>query len=462
MFQPIDRPDLAELVQRQRAFFLTDATRPKAWRMTQLTRLEGALRDYEGRFLEALKEDLGKSPEEAFGTELGLVLGEVKLARKKLAEWMKPRKLPTPKMLFPGRSYERPEPLGVSLIVAPWNYPVQLSFVPLIAALSAGCTSVIKPSEHAPACAKLIEELVQAHFEPSAVTVVQGGPEVSEALTRLHWDTIFFTGSTQVGRKVAAAAATSLTPVTLELGGKSPCIVTADADLEVSARRIAWGKAVNAGQSCVAPDYLLVDRRVKAPLIEGIVKNWRSFFGDDPSTSPDYGRVVNAHHFRRLESLLSGGKIVHGGERDAEKRYIAPTLLDEVDLESPLMQEEIFGPLLPIIEIDGVEDALRFVRARPRPLALYIFSSSEQTQEHVIAATSSGGVVINDTLMHVASAELPFGGVGQSGMGRSHGRAGFENFSHRKSVLSRPIMLDFRFRYPPLAGRLNLLKKLVG
>jgi aldehyde dehydrogenase (NAD+) len=462
MRQPLPSSDLAALVQRQRDFFLSDATRPLAWRLAQLATLEKALRAFEDRLLEALHQDLGKSREEGYGTELGLVHGELKHVQKHLARWMKPQRSGTPLVLFPGASSSQREPLGVALLLAPWNYPAQLTFVPLIGALAAGCTAVIKPSEHAPATAKVVEALITAHFDPAVVTVVQGGPEVSQALLELSWDTIFFTGSPAVGRIVAEAAARQLTPVTLELGGKSPALVAADTNLEIAARRIGWGKVINAGQSCVAPDYVLVDRKVKDAFIAAVRETWSSFFGPDPRQSPDYGHIVTERHFRRIEALKAGGRTVAGGESDSATRFIAPTILDDVDLESPLMQEEIFGPLLPVIPVDDMEAAIRFVRARPRPLTLYLFSNSVKIQERVLAATSSGSAMINDTMMHLANPHVPFGGVGQSGSGSYHGEASFEAFSHRKTVVRRSLAMDVKFRYPPLAGRLSLLKRLLG
>jgi len=462
MRKPADHPSIAEIVKRQREFFLTDATRPIAWRRSMLASLEDGVREYEDRLFAALKEDLGKSAEESFGTELGLVLGELKLIRKNLSGWMKSKRVKNALVLFPGKSSWRYEPLGVSLLISPWNYPVQLSLVPLVGALATGCTAVLKPSEQSPATSAVLEDLVHNHFDPEVVSVVQGGADVSEQLLAQHWDKIFFTGSTAVGRKVAEVAGRTLTPVTLELGGKSPCIIAADADLAVAARRVAWGKAVNAGQSCVAPDYVLVEKDAKPALVRHLREAWTAMLGAEPIQSPDYGRIVNDRHYRRLTSLLKHGRVTVGGATDAATRFIEPTVLEDVDPQSPLMQEEIFGPLLPVIAVDSVEHAVRFVRERPRPLALYLFSRSSTTQELVHRTTSSGSYVVNDTLMQVGSAELHFGGVGQSGMGRYHGQDSFESFSHRKAVFERPAGLDLPVRYPPLAGRLPLLRKLVG
>ncbi len=462
MLQPAELPSVASLLQRQRDFFDSETTRPLAWRLGKQQALEKALRANEARFFTALQADLGKSELEAFGTELGILYGELAHVRKHLKRWTQPRKVKTPLLLQPGTSWLYPEPLGVALIIAPWNYPVQLSFGPLIGALAAGCTAVIKPSELAPASAKVIEEVLSSVFDPSYVAVVQGGPETSQALLAERWDTIFFTGSPQVGVKVAEAAARHLTPVTLELGGKSPCYVDANTDIATTGRRIAWARFTNAGQTCVAVDYVLVDRRVKDRLVDSIRAALGEFYGAHPEKSPDYGRIVSERHFRRLEGLKAHGRVVHGGESDAGSRYIAPTVLEDVPLQSPLMQEEIFGPLLPIIPVGDVEEAIRFVRERPRPLALYVFSKNARVQERVLRGTSSGGAVVNDAMMHLANPELPFGGVGTSGLGRYHGQASFECFSHTKSVLKKPFAMDVKVRYPPYAGKLPMFRRLVG
>jgi aldehyde dehydrogenase (NAD+) len=462
MRQLADSHSLPALIQRQRDFFHSDVTRPLSWRVERLRALERAVRAHEAEVYAAVKADLGKSDVEAFATEISLVNAEIKHTLKHLKGWASPRKVKTPLAMQPGSSWVYPEPLGVALVVAPWNYPFQLAVCPLIGAIAAGCTAVLKPSELAPETAKVVEKVVSAAFEPGHVAVVQGGVEVSRALLAERWDTIFFTGSTQVGRAVAEAAAKHLTPVTLELGGKSPCIVDADTNLAVTARRIAWGKFTNAGQTCVAPDYVLVDRKVKDALVEGIRGAVREFYGEDPSRSPDYGRIVSERHFRRLEALMGQGRVVLGGQHDAASRFLAPTLLEDVPLDSALMQEEIFGPLLPVIPVDGVAEAVRFVRERPRPLACYVFSNDGKAQERVLRETSSGGALVNDTLMHLGNPDLPFGGVGPSGLGSYHGQQSFEAFSHRKSVLKKPFALDVKVRYPPYAGKLGLLKRLLG
>jgi aldehyde dehydrogenase (NAD+) len=462
MRQPRETADIPSLVQKQRAFFSSQATLPLQWRLEKLAALERAIRANEARVYAALHADLGKGEAEAFTTELSLLYTELKHTRKNLQRWAKPRRARTPLLMMPGASLIYPEPLGVALVIAPWNYPYQLTLVPLVGALAAGCTVVVKPSELAPATARVVEDVLGSVFDAAHVAVVQGGPEVSRALLAERWDTLFFTGSTRVGRLVAEAAARHLTPVTLELGGKSPAIVDARTDVATTARRIAWGKFTNAGQTCVAPDYVLVHRRVKDELVEGLRTAVREFYGPEPAKSPDYGRIVSDSHFRRLEGLKAEGRVVIGGQSDAAQRYLAPTVLEDVALESPLMQEEIFGPLLPIVPVEDVGEAVRFVRERPRPLACYLFSQDAESRERVLRETSSGGVVVNDTLLHLANPDLPFGGVGPSGLGRYHGQASFEAFSHMKSVLVRPFALDVRFRYPPFARTLPLLRRLLG
>lgn len=441
--------DFAPVIARQRGFFQTGATRPLEFRREQLRKLERAIESREAQIGEALHADLRKSPHEAFATEIGLVLSELRHAARHLATWMKPQRRRTPLMAWPGRSFIQPEPYGVALIIGPWNYPLQLLLSPLVGALAAGNCAVLKPSELAPRTAAVVDEIIRGTFAAELVTVVQGEREVAEALLRARFDTLFFTGSTPVGRAVMAAAAKHLTPVTLELGGKSPCIVCADAPLETTARRIAWGKFMNAGQTCVAPDFVLVDRRVRDGLIAAIGQALREFYGENPQRSPDYSRIVNRRHFDRLLAYVAGGHIAHGGQHDVNDLYLAPTILTGVAWDEPVMQEEIFGPVLPVLEFDKLDEALAMLRGRPTPLALYLFTQDHAAQERVLAETRSGGVCLNDVVVHMVGKEMPFGGLGESGMGAYHGRASFDCFSHRRAVLRRSFAFDAKLRYPP-------------
>ena len=451
--------DLAQLIRRQRAYFYTGATRSPGYRRAQLGKLQDALVMHEPALLAALQADLGKSAYEAYTTELGLVLSETRHALRHLPAWTRPRRRHTPLLAWPARGFVQPEPYGVALIMGPWNYPLQLLLSPLVGALAAGNCVVLKPSELAPHTAAAIAKLIGLTFPDEHVAVVEGEREMAEALLRERFDCIFFTGSSNVGRAVMAAAARHLTPVTLELGGKCPCLVCADAPLEITARRIAWGKFMNAGQTCVAPDFVLVDRRLQAGLVAALKRAIHQFYGEDPRQSPDYGRIINRKHLERLTGYLSAGQIAHGGQHDAGARYLAPTILTGVSMEAPVMQEEIFGPILPVLEFDKLDDALAWLRDRPTPLALYLFTSDRATQERVLAATRSGGVCLNDTVTHMIGTHLPFGGVGDSGLGSYHGQASFTAFTHYRSVLRRSLALDPKLRYPPPRVSLATLKR---
>ena len=365
----------------------------------------------------------------------------------------------TPGFGAPARGWVQPEPFGVALILGPWNYPLQLLLTPLASAIAAGNGVVLKPSELAPHTAEAIAELIRNNFADEFVAVVNGGAEVAEALLRERFDTIFFTGSTRVGQAVMTAAARHLTPVSLELGGKCPTLVCADAPVELAARRIAWGKFLNAGQTCVAPDFVLVDRRVREPFVAALQKSLREFYGTDPQRSEDYGRIVNARHFERLTNYLRDGRVVHGGETDAPDLFIAPTILTEVSPNAPVMQEEIFGPILPVLEFDRLDDVLTALRERPTPLALYLFTRDRATEARVLAEARSGGVCVNDVVSHMIGTGLPFGGLGASGMGAYHGRAGFDAFTHQRAVLRRSVRFDTPFRYPPPKLSLTALQR---
>jgi aldehyde dehydrogenase (NAD+) len=451
--------DLAQLMGRQRAYFRTGATRPLGYRRAQLQKLHDALITHEPILLAALHADLGKSDYEAYTTELGLALGEVRYALRRLPAWMKPQRRRTPLLAWPARGWVQPEPYGVALIIGPWNYPLQLMLSPLVGALAAGNCAVLKPSELAPHTAAAIAQLIGETFADEYIAVVQGEREVAEALLRERFDCIFFTGSTKVGRAVMTAAARHLTPVTLELGGKCPCLVCADAPLDLTARRIAWGKFMNAGQTCVAPDFVLVDRRQQPALVAALKRSIQQFYGDAPQESQDYGRIINRKHLDRLIGYLTSGQIAHGGQFNAGSLYLAPTILTKVAADASVMQEEVFGPILPVLEFDKLDDALALLRDRPTPLALYLFTKDRPTQERVLAATRSGGVCLNDTVTHMVGKDLPFGGLGDSGLGAYHGQASFDCFTHRRSVLRRSLAFDPRLRYPPPGISLAALKR---
>jgi aldehyde dehydrogenase (NAD+) len=451
----------SELLQAQRAFFASGASRPVAFRREALQRLRQALVQAEGDLLEALREDLGRPPAEAYASEVGFVLSEIDFTLRHLAGWARPRKERTPALLFPATSWIQPEPYGCTLVIGPWNYPVQLLLVPLLGAIAAGNCAVVKPSELAPRTAQVVERIIAASFAREHVAVVQGGAEAVEALLAQRFDYIFFTGGTRVGRLVMMAAARFLTPLTLELGGKSPCIVDAGADLAVAARRIAWGKFMNAGQTCVAPDFVLAHASVRGELVQRLAETVRAFYGEEPRSSPDFGRIVNTRHFDRLVAQLGSGRIAAGGATDREARYIAPTVLDEVQWGDPVMQDEIFGPILPVLEFASLDEALERLRAMPRPLALYVFSGDRAVQDRVLREVSSGGACINDTVSHLLNPRLPFGGVGDSGLGGYHGLHSFDTFSHLRGVVRRGTWFDLAAKYPPYRLPLSVLRRLM-
>lgn len=451
----------AKIIIDQRSFFNTNKTKNISFRLEQLNLLKKAILDNELALIQALKADLNKPELEAYTSEISLCLAEIKYALNHLKTWLKPQKVTTPLPYLPASSKVYYEPLGVVLIIGAWNYPLQLVIAPLVGAIAAGNCAVLKPSELAVNTSNLLAEIIPKYFDSSLISVVEGGKEITQQLLAEKFDYIFFTGSTQVGKVIMSAAAKQLTPVTLELGGKSPCIVDADTHLQYTANRIVWGKFLNAGQTCVAPDYLLVDKTIKQELLEKIKQTIQEFYGKNPETSPDYARIINQHHFTRLAELLKTGKIIVGGETNSKERYIAPTVID-VTPEDLVMQEEIFGPILPVLEYTNLNEAIAFVNAKPKPLALYFFSNNQQHQQQVLQFTSSGGVCLNDTIVHMAFPGLPFGGVGASGIGKYHGKASFETFSHQKSVLNKSFWFDIKLRYAPYQGKLKFLKRLLG
>ena len=457
----MDESSIAELVDRQRAFFNKGKTKDISFRVNQLKRLRAAILENQENILEASKVDMGKPAFEYFVAEVGFASREIRYAVNNLKSWSKPIKVSTPFMHLPASSYIYPEPLGVVLIIGPWNYPLELLMLPLIGAIAAGNCAILKPSEVSPHTSAAIARLIQNNFDMSFIGVVEGGVKETQILLSQRFEHIFFTGGTTIGQLVMEAAAKHLTPVTLELGGKTPCIVDGDVNIDTAARRIVWGKFLAAGQNCVAPDYLLVHKAVKEQLVERMIRSLEEFYGKDPSKSPDYARIINDRHFLRLSQLLGEGRIIVGGHTDPKDRYIAPTIIDNVSMNSGIMAEEILGPILPIIEYGELSEAISIVNGRPKPLALYFFSKNGRNQQRILKETSSGGVCINDTNVHVSTSSLPFGGVGESGMGSYHGKASFYTFSHMKAIMKRSFLLDMKMKYPPYKDKLKLLKRLI-
>ena len=456
---------IIETLQQQREFFATGQTLEIRFRKEMLRRLLNAMELWEEQLAGALWKDLHKSYEEAYLTELSIVKGEIKSHLKNLSNWAKPEKVPTPAKLAPSKSRIVKEPLGCALIIAPWNYPVQLLLAPLVGAISAGCTAVLKPSPYTPATSKVLEEMILQTFPSKFVSLVQGDRTVNTALLEQRWDMIFFTGSPALGRTVMSAAARNLTPVVLELGGKSPCIIDKTANIEIASRRIAWGKTLNSGQTCIAPDYLIIHKDVKEAFIDAFGKRIRELHGDDIMGSPHYVHMVNGKAFQRVCSYIQKGKIAYGGRSNPNTLCIEPTLLEDVPLNSPVMEEEIFGPVFPMIVLDDsggtpfTHKVTAYLQAKEKPLALYWFGEEKDGWE-VIRNTSSGGACINDVIMHIANERLPFGGVGNSGMGSYHNRRSFECFSHSRAVLVTPSWIDLPFRYMPYK-LFSLLKRFI-
>ncbi len=449
------------LLERQREYFRQGETRTLDFRIAQLMTLKRLIKASEDDLLEALRLDLGKCSVEGYLTEINILIHEIDYMIKNMKRFMRPTRVKTSLMFLGARSFIYSEPRGVVLIIAPWNYPVLLLLAPLVGAMAAGNCAVLKPSEFAPNVSRLMGKIISDNFSDEYVTLIEGDSEAAQSLLQEKFDYIFFTGGLRVGKMIMQRAAQHLTPVTLELGGKSPCIVDRDINLDITARRIVWGKFINAGQTCIAPDYLLVHKDIRNELLKKITEIIRDFYSNCSIESKHYSRIVNDRHFMRLTGLLEEGNIIIGGESKREERYIAPTVIVDVPLTGQLMQEEIFGPILPVFEYETLEEAVDMVNERPKPLALYFFSNNREKQDLILETSQSGGVCINDTLIHTSSSELPFGGVGESGIGSYHGRASFDTFSHHKSVMRNTFCFDMKMKYPPYKLSLEKLKKLM-
>ena len=439
---------IESLLAGHRRFFATHETKSIEFRTQQLKRFKVAILKYEQKLSAALYADLHKSTEEAYLTEISIVLQEIDNHLKHLKCWAKPQSVPTPIHLLPSSSKILYEPLGVALIIAPWNYPFQLLMNPVVGVISGGCCAMLKPSPYTPTVAAVMEELVRETFDPRYISLVLGGREVNGMLLEQRFDIIFFTGSPDLGKIVMKAASAHLTPVVLELGGKSPCIVDASANIDMAARRIAWGKMINAGQTCIAPDYLFAHASVKDELLDKIANYISAWYGENPQESPYFPRIVNSNAMKRLQKLLLHGKIVYGGKVDETDRYISPTIIDEVQPDFPIMQEEIFGPILPVMTFEHIDTVIDYVNAHEKPLAFYYFGKNDAAK-NVFLKTSSGGACINDTLMHIANHHLPFGGVGNSGLGKYHGKQSFLAFSNARAVVTTPTWFDLPVKYVP-------------
>ncbi len=452
------------LTAQMREYFETGVTKNYDFRLEQLRKLKATVQKYEIEIFEALHKDLHKSKEECWITENGFFLSEIGVAIKKLSHWMKPEKVGTNLLNIPSSSFIMPEPLGVVFIISPWNYPFQLLLTPLIGAIAAGNCVVLKPSELAPATAAIMKTIIEETFDEKYILYVEGdgATVVPELMNSFIFDHVFYTGSTAVGKSVYELAAKNLVPVTLELGGKSPCIVEADADIKTAAKRIAMPKFSNAGQMCVAPDYLLVHHSVKDELVTELKKVIHNFFGDDAQKSDFFGRIINEKQFVRLEKYLSNGKLLAGGKADKSNLYIEPTLIEITDVNDAIMQEEIFGPILPIISFTEMQDAIRIIKLNKNPLAMYVFTSSSEKEKHWLSAIPFGGGCINNASLHLTNHKLPFGGRGASGMGNYHGKFSFDTFSHKKAVMKTPKWLDLAIKYPPYTNKLNLFKKAIN
>lgn len=457
--------EITQIVSEQKNFFNQNQTKSYEFRVEQLDKLYKAIQKYSPQIIDALYQDLHKSEVESYSSEIGYVLGNIRETKKKLKKWMKPKKAKNPIFLFGSKSYILSEPYGVMLIIGPFNYPFQLVIEPLIGAIAAGNTAMIKPSELTPTVSRVVKKMVEDIFESNYIKVVEGAVEVTTELLAQPMDYIFFTGSPRIGKVVMKAAAENLTPVTLELGGKSPAIVTKQSDLNQTAKTIVWGKYLNAGQTCVAPDYVLVNQSVKDEFLSLLTHHLKEFYGENPQDSPDYGRMATKNYASRMKSLLekTTGTLALGGKVEEETKYVAPTIVDQVEWDDVLMSEEIFGPLLPILTYESdlfAQQVIEPIKSREKPLALYLFTEEEQIKKKVLSELSFGGGVINDTILHLTNSSLPFGGVGQSGIGSYHGKDSFTQFTHQKSIVEKNKWIKLDMLYPPYTTKsLNLIKK---
>ena len=456
--------DIKSVFNKQKEFFYLGKTNDINFRIDNLRKLKEVIKVNENKILEALNKDLGKSNFESYATEIGIVYDEINVHIKNIKKWARRERKKSSIIYYPSKSYVYKEPYGVTLIIGPFNYPFQLVIAPLIGAISAGNTAIIKPSENTKNISILLEEIINENFEEEYLKVVSPleGKEAVSYLLEFPFDYIFFTGSVRVGKIIMEKAAKNLTPITLELGGKSPCIVDSDAKLELAAKRIVWGKFLNAGQTCVAPDYLCVHKNIKEKLLKLIISEIHKQFGEEIKTSPDYPRIVNNNSLTRLSNYIKDGEVYYGGSFDDLELYMEPTILVNTDVNSAVMTEEIFGPILPVIEFDNIENIIDFINRREKPLALYYFSESKKNINYILRATTSGGVTINDTIIHVANGNLPFGGVGNSGVGNYHGKASFDTFTHKRSVMKRGTFVEFNIRFAPYKEKINILKKING
>ena len=448
---------ISNTLQKQRIYFQSGATLALPLRKKMLQKLAQAIQLYEKPLTDALWQDLHKSYQEAYLTELSIVYAEIRHHLRNMRKWAKAERYASPLAILPATSKVIKQPLGNALIMAPWNYPVQLLLNPLVGAISAGCTAMLKPSPYVPNVSKVITEMIRNTFQEDYIAIVEGNREVNQILLEQRWDIIFFTGSPSLGKLVMQAAAKTLTPVVLELGGKSPCIIDKDTNLAVAAKRVAWGKALNAGQTCIAPDFLMIHEDVKDAFLTLLVKEWKHLLTQDPRHTPHFVRIVNDKAMERLVGYLKDGNIYHGGQYDLSERYLSPTILTEVDVDAPVMQEEIFGPIFPVLTFQNLEQAIEFVNQREKPLALYYFG---EKGDYILEHTISGGTCINDVIMHIVNGNIPFGGVGNSGIGSYHGKESFMTFSHRRSIVSTPTWIDMPFRYMPYK-LFKLIKNLV-
>ncbi len=449
--------EIKSIIESQKKFFESQSTKKISFRIEQLKKFHKAIDKFEKKISDALWQDLGKSYEEAYLTEISLVKQEIKNHIRHIKRWSRTSKIHTPLYMFPSKSRIIYEPLGLSLIIAPWNYPFQLLMNPLVGAISAGCCSVLKPSPYTPTVANVMQQMIEDTFDKKYIAITQGGRNVNTELLNQRFDVIFFTGSPNTGKVVMKAASQFLTPVVLELGGKSPCIVDKDANIDVAAKRIAWGKTINSGQTCIAPDYLFAHSSVKDELIKKIAQHFKTMFGDNIKESKFYPRIVNKMNVERLQTLMEHGKIVEGGDVDIENKYISPTIIDDVKPDFPIMQQEIFGPLLPVMTFEKIDEVISYVTSHEKPLAFYYFGKNAK---QVFSRTSSGGACINDTIMHIVNDKLPFGGVGNSGMAKYHGKESFLAFCNRRAVVNTATFIDLPLKYAPYK-RFGLLKKLL-